>query len=108
MGRTASDPNDENQKLGDNSAQRYQQCKDDLERLEEIKEEKKLLTKEANTIIDRLEKEGGINRGALGEIRRMLDLSPAAIKAREESRAELYDWLVKPKLEEAEAEGSEG
>ncbi len=56
-------------------------------------------------IIDRLEKEGGggVNRGALAEIRRMLDLSPAAIAAREESRKELFDWLVTPKLAEAEA-----
>ena len=86
---------------GDNSAQRYEQCKADLDRLEAIKAEKSKLTKEANGIIDKLEKEGGVNRGALGEIRRMLDLSPAAIAAREESRKELFSWLVAPKLEEA-------
>jgi hypothetical protein len=88
--------------MGDNSKSRYEQCKDDLDRLNEIKEEKKALTKESNDIIDRLEKEGGVNRGALAEIRRMLDLSPAAIAAREESRKELFDWLVTPKLVEAE------
>lgn len=89
--------------MGDNSQSRYDQCKTDLDRLEGIKAEKKALSDEAATIIKRLEKDGGINRGALGEIRRMLDLSPAAIQAREESRKELFDWMLKPKLEDAEA-----
>lgn len=88
---------------GDNSAARYEACKAGLDRLEAIREEKKALTKEANEIIDKLEKEGGVNRGALGEVRRMLDLSPAAIKAREESRTELMAWLIAPKLADAEA-----
>ncbi len=96
------------QSLGDNSAQRYEQCTAGLSRLEEIREEKKALSKEATGIIDTLEKEGGVNRGALGEIRRMLDLSPAAVSAREQSRKELYDWLIAPKMAEAAAEGSEG
>lgn len=87
---------DQQQQLGDNN--RYEQCKKGLDRLEAIREEKKLLSKEATGIIDTLEKEGGVNRGALGEIRRMLDLSPAAVAAREESRKELFDWLVAPKL----------
>lgn len=90
--------------MGDNSQSRYEQCKADLDRLEEIKEEKKALSDEAGTIIKRLEKDGGINRGALADVRKMLDLSPAAIQAREESRSELFDWLIKPKLDEA-AEG---
>jgi hypothetical protein len=87
--------------MGDNSASRYEQCKTDLARLEEIKAEKKALSDEAGTIIKRLEKDGGINRGALAEIRRMLDLSPAAVLAREESRSELFGWLIKPRLDEA-------
>lgn len=81
---------------------RYEAAKTDLNRLSEIKELKKKLTKESEEIINRLEKNSGVNRGALGEIRRMLDLSPAAIAAREESRKELYAWLIAPKLEEAE------
>lgn len=87
--------------MGDNSASRYAQCKTDLDRLEAIKEEKRELTEEAGKIIKRLESEGGINRGALAEIRKMLDLSPAAIQKREESRAELMSWLIQPKLDEA-------
>lgn len=87
--------------MGDNSQSRYDQCKAGLDRLEEIRELKKQLSKEATGIIDTLEKEGGVNRGALGEIRRMLDLSPAAVAAREESRKELYDWLIAPKMAEA-------
>lgn len=82
---------------------RYEQVKTKLARLEAIREEKKALSKEANEIIDTMEKESGINRGALGEIRRMLDLSPAAIAAREESRKELFTWMIAPKLEEATA-----
>lgn len=87
--------------MGDNSQSRYDQCKTDLARLEEIKAEKKALSDEAGTIIKRLETDGGVNRGALAEIRKMLDLSPAAIQAREESRKELFGWMIAPKLEEA-------
>jgi hypothetical protein len=87
--------------MGDNSQSRYEQCKTDLGRLEEIKAEKKALSDEAGTIIKRLEKDGGVNRGALAEVRKMLDLSPAAIQAREESRSELMEWLIAPKLAEA-------
>jgi hypothetical protein len=89
--------------MGDNSQSRYEQCKADLDRLEEIKAEKKALSDEAGTIIKRLEKDGGVNRGALAEVRKMLDLSPAAIQAREESRSELMSWLIQPKLDEAAA-----
>jgi hypothetical protein len=89
--------------MGDNSQSRYEQCKADLDRLEEIKAEKKALSDEGLTIIKRLEKDGGVNRGALAEVRKMLDLSPAAIQAREESRTELFGWLIKPKLDEAAA-----
>lgn len=88
---------------GDNSAARYEQVKDDLARLETIKAERKVLADESSEIIDRLEKNGGINRGALANVRKMLDLSPAAIIARRESEAEVFAWLIQPKLDEAAA-----
>lgn len=96
------------QRLGSGGNDRYGQAKADLDRLEEIKELQKALRKEAAERIDRLEKEHGVNRGALAEVRRMMDLSPAAIVAREESRKEIFEWLIAPKLEEAADAGSEG
>ena len=99
---TAADSGTAPASIGHNSADRFAQNKADLDRLEGIKAERKALADESTTILKRLEK-NGVNRGALAEVRAMLDLSPAAIKAREESRAELIDWIIKPKLEEAEA-----
>lgn len=88
---------------GDNSALRYEQCKTDLDRLEAIKAERKALAGEASDIIDRLEKNGGVNRGALANVRKMMDLSPAAIQARLDSEKELIGWLIQPKLDAAAA-----
>lgn len=92
---------------GDNSQSRYEIVRDKMARLSAIKEEQAALTKEANGIIDELEKDSGVNRGALAEIRRLDKLSAAAIQAREASRQELFTWMVAPRLEEA-AKGEEG
>lgn len=94
-------PGDAAPPAGDNTRSRYEIIKDKYARLEEIREEQKALTKERNDIIGELEKESGVNRGALAEIRRLGNLSATAIEAREESRNELFGLLIKPKLEEA-------
>ena len=88
---------------GDNTKSRYELIKGKYARLEEIREEQKALTKESNEIIGELEKESGVNRGALAEIRRLGNLSATAIEAREESRTELFDLLIRPKIAEAAA-----
>lgn len=95
--------------LGDNSAARYAQVKEGFERLRQIEEEKAKLNAEAEKIRANLEKDAGINRGALADIGRLSKLSPTAIKAREESRTELFELFVKPKLDEAaQASGGDG
>lgn len=86
-----------------NSTARYEQAKAGFTRLAEIKELQAGLRKEANEIIDNMEKGAGFNRGAVSEIRKQMDLSPAAIQARETSRQELFDLLLKPKLDKAAA-----
>ncbi len=87
---------------GDNSQSRYEIVKAKTDRLAAIKDEISELGKEANKIIGELEKDSGVNRGALSDIRRLDKLSPAAVAARESSRQELWAWLVQPKLDEAE------
>lgn len=90
-------------KMGDNSISRYEQVKEKLARLEVIRDEIKVLSDEASGIKDSLEKESGINRGALAATRKLARLEPAAITAYMESRSELEDWLVNPLLDEAAA-----
>lgn len=89
--------------MGDNSTSRYEMIKEKFGRLEEIKAEQKALSDEAKEIIEELEKESGVNRGAVADIRRLDKLSATAIEARETSRSELFQLLVKPKLDEAAA-----
>jgi hypothetical protein len=88
---------------GDNTVARYEHIKGKFERLKEIKAEQKALAEEAGKIVNDLEKESGVNRGALAEIRRLDNLDAAAIAKREKSREELYALLVKPRLDEAGA-----
>lgn len=88
---------------GDNSKSRYEIIKEKFDRLKVIKAEQKVLRDEASDIIEDLEKQQGVNRGGLSEVRKLFDLDAATIKRREESRKELFDLLIKPKLEEAEA-----
>lgn len=93
---------------GHNTIERKRLVEEKLARLKEIKEERAELAKEEGELIKSLEKETGVNRGALAEVRRLDTLSPAAITAREESRRELFEWFVAPKLKEAAEAGSEG
>lgn len=86
---------------GHNALERKRLVEEKLERLKVIKEERAELAKEEGEIIKALEKDSGINRGALAEVRRLDTLTPAAIAAREESRRELFDWFVAPRLAEA-------
>lgn len=88
---------------GDNSKSKYEIIKEKFERLQAIKAEQKALRDEAADIVDDLDKQQGVNRGALSEIRKMHGLDAATITRRETSRKELFDLLIKPKLEEAEA-----
>lgn len=88
---------------GDNSKSRYEIIKEKFDRLAAIKAEQKVLRDEAADIVDELEKQQGVNRGGLSEVRKLLGLDAATIKRREESRQELFDLLIKPKLDEAEA-----
>ena len=95
-------------KGGHNAIERKRLIEEKLARLKAIKEERAELATEEGEIIKALEKESGVNRGALAEVRRLDTLTPAAIAAREESRRELFDWFVKPKLDAAADAGSEG
>lgn len=88
---------------GDNSKSKYEIITEKFERLQAIKAEQKALRDEAADIIDDLDKQQGVNRGALAEIRKMHGLDAATIQRRETSRKELFDLLIKPKLDEAEA-----
>lgn len=88
---------------GDNRIARYEQIKTDFARIKEIDEEVKALGDERAKIVKGLEKEAGVNRGALAEIKKLDKLAPATIAKREESRAELYDLIIKPKVDAAEA-----
>lgn len=89
--------------MGDNSAQRYEQVKVKLARLEEIRLEQKALSNEEKDIKDSLEKDSGVNRGALAATRRLARQDAAAISAHIESRDELERWLIKPLLDEVDA-----
>lgn len=88
---------------GSNSKSRYEIIKEKFDRLKEIKAAQKVLRDEASEIVDDLEKQQGVNRGGLSEVRKLFGLDAATIKAREESRKELFDLLIKPKLDEATA-----
>lgn len=88
---------------GDNSRSKYEIIQEKFERLQAIKAQQKTLREEAAEIIDDLDKQQGVNRGALAEIRKMHGLDAATIQRREASRKELFDLLIKPKLEEATA-----
>lgn len=88
--------------LGDNSGARYEAIKDDFRKLRRIEELKAKLNDRAEKIRANLEKESGVNRGALADISRLSKLSTSAIVKREESRKELFSLLIKPKLDAAE------
>jgi len=87
---------------------RYEYIQQKFDRLIAIKAEQKSLREESNEIVQDLEKESGVNRGALSEIRKLFGLEAAAIQARETSRRELFELIIQPKLDEAtEGEGEE-
>lgn len=88
---------------GSNVKSRYEIIKEKFDRLAAIKAEQKVLRDEASDIVDDLEKQQGVNRGGLSEVRKLFGLDAATIKSREESRKELFDLLIKPKLDEATA-----
>lgn len=86
---------------GDNSAGRYDTIKADWFRILEIDEEIKTLGEERSKLVKGLEKNQGVSRGALAEIKRLNTLNPATVEKREESRAELYDLIIAPKVRAA-------
>lgn len=80
---------------------RYEQIKNDFARIKEIDDEVKTLGEERARIVKGLEKDQGVNRGALAGVKKLDKLSAAGVRAHEVSRAELFDLIIKPKLDEA-------
>jgi hypothetical protein len=88
---------------GSNTRSRYEIIKEKFDRLNAIRAEQKALRDEAGEIVQDIEKQQGVNRGGLAEVRKLFGLDAATIKQREESRKELFDLLIKPKIDEATA-----
>ena len=89
---------------GDNSRSRLEIVKEKYARLNAIEAEKKVLNDEAEDIRASLEKDMGLRRGAVADVRKLQKLGSAtSILAHEKSRSELVDIFIKPILDEAAA-----